>query len=94
MVKIYRNGRRGNIQWRLHTHPSFLSTGQVDKHIRRLDSDLSRFEQELQVKDQSVRQVSISSVTDLQVPVSISKMTKIYSNIPYILGFKCDDKRL
>ena len=41
---------------------------QVDKHIRRLDGDLSRFEQELQMKDPGVRRLSVTSPVDLQSP--------------------------
>ena len=41
---------------------------QVDKHIRRLDNDLTRFEQELQMKDPSVRRSSISSMSDICTP--------------------------
>ena len=41
---------------------------QVDKHIRRLDGDLSRFEQELQMKDPGARRLSVTSPVDLQSP--------------------------
>lgn len=34
----------------------------VDKHIRRLDSDLTRFEQELQLKEATQRRASVASV--------------------------------
>lgn len=49
---------------------------QVDKHIRRLDSDLSRFEQELQMKDLSGRRTSTASLSDLHTP-TLSKFLQI-----------------
>ena len=49
---------------------------QVDKHIRRLDSDLSRFEQELQMKDLSGRRTSTASLSDLHTP-TLSKFLLI-----------------
>ncbi|XP_064398780.1 inhibitor of growth protein 5-like isoform X2 [Halichondria panicea] len=39
----------------------------VDKHIRHLDSELSRFEHELQLKDPHHRRTSTGSVVDLQM---------------------------
>ena len=49
---------------------------QVDKHIRHLDSELSRFEHELQLKDPHHRRTSTGSVVDLQMQHS---MLLIYS---------------
>lgn len=43
----------------------------VDKYIRRLDGELSRFEQELQLKNPSGSRTSISSVSDIQ-PMTIA----------------------
>ncbi|CAI8048012.1 Inhibitor of growth protein 5 [Geodia barretti] len=40
----------------------------VDKHIRRLDSDLSRFEQELKMKEPGMRRTSISSIAEMAPP--------------------------
>ena len=38
---------------------------EVDKYIRKLDTDLSRFEQELQLKDTTSAHPSISSASDM-----------------------------
>ena len=54
---------------------------QVDKHIRRLDSDLSRFEQELKMKDPGLRRTSITSVAEPPTPISSSK--SLNSKITY-----------
>lgn len=48
----------------------------VDKHIRRLDADLSRFEMELQLKDPSGRSASVASLSDLQTPPQPLKSRK------------------
>lgn len=40
----------------------------VDKHIRRLDSDLSRFEQELKMKE-PLRRTSLSSIPEIPTPI-------------------------
>ena len=40
----------------------------MDKHIRRLDSDLSRFEQELKLKEPGMRTASISSIAEMAPP--------------------------
>ena len=60
---------------------------QVDKHIRRLDSDLSRFEQELQMKDLSGRRTSTASVSDLQTP-TMSKSCEYTSSVlrPFLVN--------
>lgn len=42
----------------------------VDKHIRRLDNDLGRFEQELQVQDKPHRRPSVASAGEAQTPVN------------------------
>lgn len=41
----------------------------VDKHIRRLDSDLSRFEQELKMKEPGMRRTSLSSIAEIPAPL-------------------------
>ncbi len=51
---------------------------QVDKHIRRLDADLSRFEQELQMKDSGGRLTSTSTApdsTDCLTPLPIGEFS-------------------
>ena len=53
----------------MYTYIAYEYLLQVDKHIRRLDSDLSRFEQELQMKDLSGRRTSTASLSDLQTPM-------------------------
>ena len=45
---------------------------QVDKHIRRLDSDLSRFEQELKMREPGMRRTSISSIVEAPTAHPIS----------------------
>ena len=49
---------------------------QVDKHIRRLDADLSRFEQELQMKDPGARRSSVASPAELQTPLPLRQSAK------------------
>ena len=56
----------------------------VDKHIRRLDSDLSRFEQELQLKDPSGRRTSTASLSDLQSLPYMSEFMYMYMLCMYI----------
>ena len=55
---------------------------QVDKHIRRLDGDLSRFEQELQMKDPGARRLSVTSPVDLQSPAQSRESDKWTVNLP------------
>ena len=45
----------------------------VDKHIRRLDNDLGRFEQELQVQENPHRRPSVASVGETQAPALKSR---------------------
>ena len=47
----------------------------VDKHIRRLDGDLTRFEQELQLKEATQRRTSVASV-DGQTPIQHPRVRK------------------
>lgn len=58
---------------------SLIHFFQVDKYIRKLDGELSRFEQELQLKDHAGR-TSISSMSDIQPPSIIG------TEIPYVTG--------
>ena len=44
----------------------------MDKYIRKLDAELSRFEQELQLKDPTVGRPSLSSISDMQQPFNTS----------------------
>ena len=46
---------------------------QVDKYIRKLDAELSRFEQELQLKDSLARRTSLSSLSDMQAAIKPSE---------------------
>ena len=64
----------------------------VDKHIRRLDSDLSRFEQELQLKDPSGRRTSTASLSDLQSLPYMSEfmyMLCMYITTVYMYAKQC-----
>ena len=50
----------------VHYLESLVLCVQVDKYIRKLDAELSRFEHELQLKDPSVGRASLSSISDMQ----------------------------
>ena len=53
-----------------------LAPMKVDKHIRRLDSDLSRFEQELKLKEPGLRRTSISSIAEMAPPTLPSSKSR------------------
>ena len=55
----------------------------MDKYIRKLDAELSRFEQELQLKDPTVGRPSLSSISDMQP----SSLPRTYVCIMYICVF-------
>ena len=72
----------------------------VDKHIRRLDSDLSRFEQELKLKEPGLRRTSISSIAEMAPPTlpssksrdfliigNFQKYWKLSNSVPLIWKF-------
>ena len=58
-----------------------LAPMKVDKHIRRLDSDLSRFEQELKLKEPGLRRTSISSIAEMAPPTLPSSKSRDFLTI-------------